>query len=161
MADSTPLIEQIESAQASKEVTANALFDAASVATAYGRHAEACAGRTWGYYGTRYGGQAVANGSHLCAASDTTYMVVDRVTGEVSFAASDTDWLDTAAYARAYLIVAGASTITSYEDHRFGPDGIFAAGGSGAGGGGGSGNLDGGRADSNYGGTTAIDGGGA
>lgn len=38
---------------------------------------------------------------------------------------------------------------------------LIAGGGGGGGGGGGSGNLDGGRADSIYGGTTAIDGGSA
>ena len=87
--DSTTLLEQIDSSQAQHEVTANALFDAGSVATAYGRHAEECAGLTWGYYGVRYGGTAWPNGTHACDASDTTYMVVARATGEPSFSISD------------------------------------------------------------------------
>lgn len=161
MADSTPLISQIAPSQAAKEVTANALFDAASVATAYGRHAEACAGRVFGYYGTRFGGAAVPNGSHLCAAGSTTYMLVDLATGDVVFVVageSDEDLWDDEAYGRCYLIVAGAITITSYEDHRFGPRGLFGAGASG-GSGGTDTVIDGGLPDSTYGAITPIDGG--
>ena len=88
MADSTPLLAQIAAGQAQKEVTANGLFDAASPATAYGRHAEACIGLTWAYYGTRYGGSTVASGTNVCGASTTTYMVVNLNTGAVSFATS-------------------------------------------------------------------------
>lgn len=124
MADSTPLLAQIAAGQAQKEVTANGLFDAASPATAYGRHAEACIGLTWAYYGTRYGGSTVANGTNVCGVSTTTYMVVNRATGAVSFATASTNWDDPATYARAYKIVTGASSVTSYEDHRFGPLGL-------------------------------------
>lgn len=130
MSDSTSLLEQIDGSQAEHEVTANNLFDAASAGAAYGRHAEACAGLTWGYYGTRYGGSAVANGTNACGASTTTYMVVNLSTGAVSFATSTTNWNDSAIYGRAYKIVTGTATVTSYEDHRFGPLGIFGAAGS-------------------------------
>ncbi len=130
MSDSVSLLEQIDGSQAEHEVTANNLFDAASAGAAYGRHAEACAGLTWGYYGTRYGGSAVANGTNACGASTTTYMVVNLSTGAVSFATSTTNWNDSAVYGRAYKIVTGTATVTSYEDHRFGPLGIFGAAGS-------------------------------
>lgn len=129
MADSTPLLAQITAGQAQKEVTANGLFDAASPATAYGRHAETCVGLTWGYYGTRYGGSAVANGTNTCGASTTTYMVVNLSTGAVSFATSTTNWNDPATYGRAYKIVTGTDSVTSYEDHRLGPLGILSSGG--------------------------------
>lgn len=125
MADSTPLLAQIAAGQAQKEVTANGLFDAASPATAYGRHAETCVGLTWGYYGTRYGGSTVASGTNVCGASTTTYMVVNLNTGAVSFATSTTNWDDAATYGRAYKIVTGTDSVTSYEDHRFGPLGLF------------------------------------
>ena len=126
MADSTTHITQIEASQAQKEVTANGLFDAASPAMAYGRRAEACSGLTWGYYGVRYGGDPVANGTHVCDASSTTYMLIDAATGEVLFSTDSDDW-DDQEYARAYLIVAGPSSVTAFEDHRFGPRGILAA----------------------------------
>lgn len=132
MSDSTSLLEQVEASQAQKEVTANNLFDAASPAMAYGRHAETCAALTWGYYGTRYGGTPVANGTNVCGASTTTYMVANLTTGAVSFATSTTNWNDDATYGRCYLIVTGADSVTSYEDHRYGPGGISAGGGEGA-----------------------------
>lgn len=133
MSDSTTLLDQIETAQSQKEATANALFDAASPASAYGRRSSACAGRVWGYYGTRYGGTAVANGTNTCGASTTTYMVVAVATGAVSFATSTTNWDDATNYARCYKVVTGASTVTSYEDHRLGPLGVFSAGSTGGG----------------------------
>ena len=127
MSDSTPLLEQIEPSQSQKEVTANGLFAAVSMAAAYGLHAEGMSGLTWAYYGTRYGGAPVANGTHACTASDNTYMAVDLSDGSVSFATTTTDWDDALHFGRAYKIVAGASTITAWEDHRFGPAGIFSA----------------------------------
>lgn len=130
MSDSTSLLEQIDGSQAQHEVTANNLFDASSPSAAYGRHAEACAGLTWGYYGTRYGGTAVANGTNACGASTTTYMVVNLSTGAVSFSTATTNWNDSVNYARCYKIVTGASSVTSYEDHRFGPLGVFSAAGA-------------------------------
>lgn len=130
--DSTTIITQIESSQSQKEVTANGLFDAASPAMAYGRHAETCSGLTWGYYGTRYGGDVIANGTHLCTASETTYMIVESATGAVSFSTDSDDW-DDEDYARAYLITTGPSSVTGYEDHRFGPRGLIGGGGGGGG----------------------------
>jgi len=128
--DSTTLIPQIESSQSQKEVTANALFDAASAGMSYGRNAETCSGLTWGYLGTRYGGDLIANGTNLCNASETTYMMVELATGEVVFSNegsdSDPDWDDTD-YGRCYIITTGPSSVTSYEDHRFGPLGVFHA----------------------------------
>lgn len=126
--DSTTLLEQIDSSQAAHEVTANALFDALSPASAYGRHAEACIGLTWGYYGTRYGGDLIANGTVVLSASETTYLVIDRSTGEVvvdEASSSDDYWNDPDNYGRLYKIITGASSVTSYEDHRLGYGGIF------------------------------------
>lgn len=132
MADSTTNLDQLLPGQEGKEVKVNEFLDAASAASAYGRRASTCVGRTWGYYGTRYGGDVIANGTHLCDASDTTYMLVDASTGEPFFSTDPLDW-DDDAYGRAYLITTGPSSVTSYEDHRFGPRGIFSIGGSGIG----------------------------
>lgn len=127
MSDSTTQITQIAASQAQKEVTANGLFDAASVAMAYGRRAEGCSGLYWGYYGTRFGGTLVPNGAQLLPASETTYMSVELATGAVHFSSedssSDSVW-DDPAYGRCYVISTGASSVTSYQDHRFGPRGV-------------------------------------
>lgn len=129
MADSTSLLvdDLIQTSQAQKEVTANAMFDAASPSTAYGRRASACVGLTWGYYGTRYAGTLIPNDTETLGASTVTYMVVALADGAVSFATSTTNWNDATNYGRAYKITTGASTVTGYEDHRYGPLGPAAA----------------------------------
>ena len=128
--DSTTQLAQIEPSQAQKEVTANGLFDAVSPSASYGRHAETCSGLTWGYYGTRYGGDLIASGTYLCNASETSYMMVNLTTGVVAFSNegsdSDPDW-NNPDYGRAYIITTGPSSVTSYQDHRFGPRGIMHA----------------------------------
>jgi hypothetical protein len=124
--DSTNTLSQIVVSQAYKEVTANELFAAMSSAAAYGRNADTCGGLTFGYYGARYGGASVANGTNTCGASTTTYMVADRATGAVSFSTSATNWSDVLNYGRCFKIVTGTATVTSYEDHRSGPMGAHA-----------------------------------
>jgi hypothetical protein len=126
--DSTTNLETISASQASKEVTANALIDALSPSAYGGRHAEACTGLTFGYYGGRWGGSTVANGAISLGASTTTYVVAHRTTGAISSATATTNWDDTTTYARLYKIVSGASSVTSYEDHRTGPGGLLSAG---------------------------------
>ncbi len=134
MADSgIPLIEQVDTSQTQHEITVNRLFDSMSGAAAFGRNADGCALLTWAWYGVRYGGIPVANGSQLLTASSTYYMTADLVTGAVDIDTDDTKWLDTANYGRCYLITTGTTTVTGYEDHREGPGGIK---GSGSGGGG-------------------------
>lgn len=125
MADSTTHIAQVDSAQAQKEVTVNGLFDAASPAMFGGRRAEACAGLIWGYYGGRWGGTAVANGTLTLAAGATNYIVADRLTGAILLMDGSPDmWADTTNYSRLYAITTGASSVTSYADHRAGPGGV-------------------------------------
>ncbi|MEF8733277.1 MAG: hypothetical protein V5B40_15655 [Candidatus Accumulibacter meliphilus] len=51
MASSTTHLDLIAQSQSSKEVTANALFDAGSPATLFGRRASLCSGLNWFYYG--------------------------------------------------------------------------------------------------------------
>ena len=51
MADSTPNFDELTVGQYSKELTVNALVDAASPALIFGRRQSTCSGLTWGYYG--------------------------------------------------------------------------------------------------------------
>ena len=125
MSDSTQNLDQVSATAVQRETTINALLDAASPATLYGRRASTTTALTWGYYGGRYGGTSVANGTVALTASNTNYVVVNRSTGAVSVSTATTNWDSTSTYGRAYKIVAGASTVTSYEDHRSGPYGIL------------------------------------
>jgi len=122
MANSTTNLDTISQSQASKEVTANALFDAGSPATLYGRRASTTSGLTWGYYGgyalVRGVLTSIANGTLSLTASTTNYVVAARATGAVSVSTATTNWNDTANYQRLYSIVTGTATVTSYTDYR-------------------------------------------
>lgn len=124
MAGSTSNLDLISSSQASKEVTANALFDAGSPATIYGRRASTTSALTWGFYGGMLDISgaitSIANGTVALTASATNYIVASRATGVVSKSTATTNWNDSAGYIRLYSVVAGASTITSYLDYRAG-----------------------------------------
>ena len=117
MANSTTNLTQIVSSQSGKEVTANALIDAASPSTLFGRNALTTAALTWGYFGGDILLDGVlteiANGTVALTASATNYVEADRA-GVVS--ANTTAF--TAGRTPLYQIVAGASTITSYQDWR-------------------------------------------
>lgn len=118
MADSAGLIDNIQTNQSQKEVTANAAFDALSASGLYGRRATTSALLTWGYYGGRWNGTAVATGTLTLTASTTNYIVALRTTGAVSVSTSITNWNNQSAYLRLYLVVTSATTATSWEDHR-------------------------------------------
>ncbi|MHB1024051.1 MAG: hypothetical protein ACYC0Z_16805, partial [Acidobacteriaceae bacterium] len=77
MASSTTNLDLLIQSQASKEITANALFDAASPATLFGRRQSTTSGLTWGYYGGTVNNAgtliSIANGTLTLAASTTNY----------------------------------------------------------------------------------------
>lgn len=127
MAGSTSNLDLISSSQAQKEVTANALFDAASPALIFGRRASACAALTWGYYGGPFaapaGSAQIANATVALTASTTNYVEVD-VDGVVSV---NTTGFSVDAIAL-YEIVTGTATVTSYTDWRAMPNVLDQAG---------------------------------
>src|SRR5690349_8791986 len=125
MSDSTTNLDTISSSQSQKEVTANELFDAHSPSSIFGRRASACAALVFGYYGGRFGGTLIANGTVTATASNTNYVVAHRTTLVVSVSTSNTNWNNVATYGRMYKLTAGASSITAYEDHRAGDGGIL------------------------------------
>lgn len=117
MSNSTTIIDLISPSQAQKEVSANALFDAASPAMAFGRRAIGSVGLTWSYYGgtTLVSGvpTQVANGALTLAANATNYIQLSP-SGVVSANTSGF----TAGYTQLYTVIAGASSVTSYTDWR-------------------------------------------
>ena len=122
MGNSTPNLDTISSSQASKEVTANALFDAVSQTGIFGRKASTTA-LTWHYYGGRFRASAgtystIANGTLALSASTTNYIEV-TVDGVVS---SNTTAF-TAGRIPLYTVVTLVSTIDSYTDQRLGNQG--------------------------------------
>ncbi len=128
MSDSTNPIDQVSQTAIQRETLINALF-AESAGLVYGRRSSTCSGLTWGYYGGRWGGFSVANGTQLLTDSTTTYMVAAVADGVVSFSTSTTNWNNDTDYVRCYKLTA-ASGVVTYEDHRAGPGGVFGSGGS-------------------------------
>lgn len=118
MSDSTSLLALISASQSQKEVTANALFNASSPAMLYALNTSAASALTWAYYGGRWNGSAIANGTLALTASTTNYIVADRSTGAVSVSTATTNWNNQTDYLRLYSVVTGASSVTSYQDHR-------------------------------------------
>lgn len=74
MASSTSNLDLLVQSQASKEITANALFDAASPATLFGRRQSTTSGLTWGYYG----GVLPVAGTPTVIANGTLSLVASR-----------------------------------------------------------------------------------
>lgn len=121
MADSTTNVDTIASSQAQKEVTANAFFDATSIASAFGRRASTCTGLTLGLYGTprwKIDGVSVtrANAAFALTANSAAgrYVSINRTFTSFSEDASVFDPAELALY----KCITSASAITSYEDHR-------------------------------------------
>jgi hypothetical protein len=119
MSSSTTHLDLIAQSQASKEVTANALFDAGSPATLFGRRASLYSGLNWFYYGgvmLVYGVlTAISNNAAalVLSASATNYIEATRA-GVVS---KNTTGF-TPGSIPLYTAVTGASTVTSYTDQR-------------------------------------------
>jgi hypothetical protein len=127
MADSTTPLDQISTNTANNEVRVNETFDAASPGTLFGRRASTTTGLTWGYYGGRLGGTAIASGT-VTLVNGTNRVVALRSTGVVSASTTTTNWNNTAEYMRLHTVVAASSQVSSYEDHRLGVGGVFSAG---------------------------------
>src|ERR1017187_7741062 len=94
MANSTTNLYSILQSQSQKEVSANALFDAASPSTGFGRNASACVGLTWAYYG----------GTIQVSGTPTQIGMTPGVINTVTLTASTTNYI--------YLTAAGVVTIT-------------------------------------------------
>ncbi|ARL77610.1 hypothetical protein [Burkholderia pseudomallei] len=114
MSNSTTLLDTIATNQSNKEAVVNALLDAASPSMLWGRHASACSGLTWGYYGGWYGGAQINNGTLTLTASTTNYVYANASTGAVSV---NTTGFPAGAIPL-YTIVTGTTTATSYTDQR-------------------------------------------
>lgn len=117
--------QQLAAGQANAEVIINRNTSALA-AVAFGARNEATSsGLTWGYWGGRWGGTAVADGTLALTASATNYIVANRSTGALSTSTSATNWSDTGNYARVYKVTTSSSAVTAIEDHRAGDYGVL------------------------------------
>jgi len=138
MADNPTNLPLISASQGGKEITANALFDAASPGTAFGRDQVTSIGLTWGYLGgvIRPAGvpTPVANGTVALTASSTNYIYSTSagvVTVTTSIPGSWPGPLAAGAIAL-YEVVTGTASATSWVDYRGWWGAAGAQGGTGA-----------------------------
>jgi len=123
MANSTTNLDSIVQGSGSQDLQANALYDAASPATVFGRRASTTTGLTFGYFGgniTKSDGTLaqIANSTVSLTASTTNYITALKESGVVYCNTTTTAWDDTANYWRLYSVVTGTATVTSYTDSR-------------------------------------------
>lgn len=137
MADYATNLSLILQSQSQKEATADALFDAMSPGSYWGRNASACAALTWGYLGgvvdlagtpTR-----IANGTLALTDNATCYIRQNTTTGAIDFVTSaPSGWPGpVTGYTALYEVTTLSGLVTDWLDFREG-------GGGGTGGGGGS-----------------------
>lgn len=116
MADSTSNLTQLTTSQAGKEATVNELFNAASQAMLFARK-QSSSGLSFDLFGGRINVDGVptliSNQTVTLTASTTNYIECTRA-GVVSV---NTTGFSADKYP-IYKVVTGASTVTSYEDHR-------------------------------------------
>ncbi|RQS15522.1 hypothetical protein DIE07_03585 [Burkholderia sp. Bp9002] len=131
MSNSTTNLDLPTATSASKEAILNALFDAASPASLWGRQASACAGLVWGYYGGCFcpqGGspQLIANGTVTLVANATNYVYADPTSGAVSL--NQTGFPAGKIPLYSVVVPNGGVTASSYLDYRsYQPSAIGAA----------------------------------
>lgn len=122
MADSTTNLDTISQSASQKEPQVNALADALSPASVYGRRASTSSALTWGFYGGKVlvAGvvTSIANGTLAVDASDssgsTRYVEADPSDGSVSVNNSGF----TAGFVQLYELTVGSSSVLSYVDKR-------------------------------------------
>jgi hypothetical protein len=139
------VMQEWVTAQDSPEIPVNENFDTLGYAAVYGYNPATSSGLTWGYYGGRWSGFAVAASTLTLTNTATNYIVVQRSDGVISVSTATTNWNNNTDYARVYRVTTSGGTVSNLYgsdfDYRAGDGGIFgssAGGGGGGGGGGGS-----------------------
>lgn len=117
MSDSTSKLTQLTASQAGKETTVNENNNAFSIAAYFGRR-QSSSGLSWDYYGLdrwhiNATATAKANTTLTLTASSTRYVAADR-----ALAVTDNATAFPADKLALYSVVTGASTVSSYQDHR-------------------------------------------
>lgn len=116
-------MQTLSSSQTSPEVPINENFETLEHQSVYGKKHSTTTGLTWGYYGGRWGGFSVADGTLTLTNAATNYLVAKISDGVHSVSTSTTNWNDTGAYARVYKITTAGGVVTAVEDHRAGAGG--------------------------------------
>jgi hypothetical protein len=109
---------------ANAEVQVNENFETVSAAGAFGKKHSTTSGLTWGYYGARYNGNTIADGTVTLTNASDNYVVVLRSTGVVSVSTTDTNATNPL-YARLYKLTTAGSVVTVELDERWETNGLL------------------------------------
>lgn len=127
----TPNIPAVENA----EVLVSQAFASLAHAFVYANRPDTTSGLARGYYGGRWGGFNTSDSAHTFTASTTTYVSVNRASGALDYSTSNTNYNDSANYARVETVVTDGTGVTTVTDDRGGPGGVHGGGGGGGAGG--------------------------
>lgn len=111
-------------ASASPEVPMNENAESIEFAFVYGKRHPVTTGLTWGYWGGRWSGFSVSEGTLTLTNTADNYLVVARATGVISTSTATTNWTNVADYARVYKVTCAGGIVTGVEDHRAGQNGV-------------------------------------
>lgn len=124
----TPNIPAVENA----EVLITQGFASAAHAFVYANRPDTTGGLARGYYGGRWGGFNTSDSAHTFTASTTTYVSVSRASGALDYSTSNTNYNDSANYARVETVVTDGTGVTTVTDDRGGPGGVHGGGAGGS-----------------------------
>lgn len=108
-------------------------FETIEFASVYGKRQPVTSGLTWGYYGGRWGGFSITEGTLSLTNNEDNYISVERATGVIGVEigvgspATPTNWSNTTLYARVYKVTTGGGIVSSADDYRAGPNGVMTA----------------------------------
>lgn len=118
-------MQTLSASQASPEIPINENFQTLDAVAVYGNRQPVTTGLTWGYYGGRWSGVSVADGTLTLTNGSANYIVVARATGAITVSTAATNWDNPGAYARVYKITAAGGAVSATEDHRAGLYGVL------------------------------------
>jgi hypothetical protein len=117
-------LQQLDDEQVNAEVPINENFETVSAAGIYGKKHTTTSGLTWGFYGGRYNGNTVADGTVTLTDDATNYLVILRSTGVVSVSTATTNSLSSL-YARLYKVTTVDGAVTDVLDERWEANGLL------------------------------------
>jgi len=119
------ILQQMVAGQSNQELRINEIVESLSVAGLFSKRHAAASGTTWAWYGGRYNGNTVADGSAALTTSATNFVVANRQTGAVTISTATTNWNDNPNFARLYQITLTGSVVTAVVDNRLDTGGLF------------------------------------
>jgi len=118
-------LQQWVEAQANPEVVHNRNFDTLSAAGIFAKKHSTTSLLVWGYYGGRFNGNTIADGTVTLTNTTTNYVVVKISDGVVSTSTVSTNWNNAADYRRLYQLTTAGGVVTATVDARWDVGGLF------------------------------------